>query len=169
VPAEELVRNTRPERLIVLGSTDMLPEVPRWHRGRMVLVGDSAHAPNHSSGQGVSLAVESAVELARCLRDIDDPLAAFAVFEQMRRPRVTKIAAQAAKSNQRKAAGPIAGAVMSLVMRVAVKTFLKPEKMFGWIQGYRIDWDRPVSAATLSIPERQPGPGARGQAAVPVR
>ena len=40
----------------------------------MVLVGDAAHAPNHSSGQGVSLAVESAVELARCLRDIDVPI-----------------------------------------------------------------------------------------------
>ncbi len=35
--------------------------VPHWHRGRMVLVGDSAHAPSHSSGQGASLAVESAV------------------------------------------------------------------------------------------------------------
>jgi 2-polyprenyl-6-methoxyphenol hydroxylase-like FAD-dependent oxidoreductase len=169
VPAEELVRNTRPERLIVLGSTDMLPEVPRWHRGRMVLVGDSAHAPNHSSGQGVSLAVESAVELARCLRDIDDPSAAFAAYEQMRRPRVTKIAAQAARSNQRKAAGPVASAVMSLVMRVAVKTFFKPEKMFGWVQGYRIDWDQPVSAPVRSVPERRPGPAGRGRSAVLVR
>ena len=29
VPAEDLVRNTRPEQLFALGSTDMLPEVPR--------------------------------------------------------------------------------------------------------------------------------------------
>jgi len=147
VPAEELVRNTSPEHLFVLGSTDMLPEVPMWHRGRMVLVGDSAHAPNHSSGQGVSLAVESSVELARCLRDIDDASAAFAAYECLRRPRVTKIAADAARTNQRKAAGPVASAVMSLVMRVAVKTFAKPEKMFGWVHGYRIDWNQPVTAA----------------------
>jgi 2-polyprenyl-6-methoxyphenol hydroxylase-like FAD-dependent oxidoreductase len=153
VPADELVRNTRPERVFVLGSTDMLPEVPHWHRGRMVLVGDSAHAPNHSSGQGVSLAVESAVELARCLRDIADPAAAFAAYEHLRRPRVTRIAAQAARTNQRKAAGPIASALMTLLMRVAVKTFATPEKMFGWVHGYRIDWDQPVAVPGGHAPD----------------
>jgi 2-polyprenyl-6-methoxyphenol hydroxylase-like FAD-dependent oxidoreductase len=145
-PAEALVRSTRPEHLFVLGSTDMLPTVPRWHRGRMVLVGDSAHAPNHSSGQGVSLAVESAVELARCVRDIDDISRAFAAYEHLRRARVTRIAAQAARTNQRKAAGPIASAVLSLVMRVAARTFLTPQRMFGWVYGYTIDWDQPVAA-----------------------
>ncbi len=109
-----------------------------------VLVGDSAHAPNHSSGQGVSLAGESAVELARCLRDIDEPTAAFAAYEQLRRPRVSRIAAQAARTNQHKSAGPIQTAVMSLFMRIASRTFMKPEKMFGWVQGYRISWDEPV-------------------------
>jgi 2-polyprenyl-6-methoxyphenol hydroxylase-like FAD-dependent oxidoreductase len=151
VPAEELVRNTRPERLFVLGSTDMLPEVPHWHRGRIALVGDSAHAPNHSSGQGASLAVESAVELARCLRDIDDISLAFAAYEELRRPRVTRIAAEAARTNQRKAAGPIARAVMSLGMRIAVKTFMTPQKMFGWVHGYKIEWDQSVNAASLSV------------------
>jgi len=140
-PAEDLVRHTRPERLFVLGSTDMLPEVPCWYRGRMVLVGDSAHAPNHSSGQGASLAVESAVELAHCLRDIDDISAAFGAYEQRRRPRVTKIAQEAVRRNRHKAAGPVATAVMNLIMRLAVKTILTPEKMFGWIHGYRINWD----------------------------
>jgi hypothetical protein len=32
--------------------------------------------------------------------------------------------------------GPIAKALMSLVMPIAMKTFLTPEKMFGWC-GYR--------------------------------
>jgi 2-polyprenyl-6-methoxyphenol hydroxylase-like FAD-dependent oxidoreductase len=144
VPAEDLVRHTRPERLFVLGSTDMLPEVPRWHRGRMVLVGDSAHAPNHSSGQGASLAIESAMELARCVRDIQDPSAAFAAYEQLRRPRVTRIAREAAKRNRHKAAGPVVSAIMTLVMRLALKTVMTPEKMFGWVQGYRVRWDERV-------------------------
>ncbi|WP_345599527.1 FAD-dependent monooxygenase [Thermocatellispora tengchongensis] len=43
--------------------------VPHWRRGRMVLVGDAVHAPSNSSGQGAALAIESAVLLARCLRD----------------------------------------------------------------------------------------------------
>ena len=36
----------------------------------MVRVSDSAPAPSSSSGQGASLAIESAIELARCLRDL---------------------------------------------------------------------------------------------------
>jgi len=36
-----------------------------------VLVGDAVHAPSNSTGQGASLAMESAVQLARCLRDTD--------------------------------------------------------------------------------------------------
>ena len=158
VPSEELVRHTNPARLFVLGSTDMLPEVPRWHRGRTVLVGDSAHAPNHSSGQGVSLAIESAVELARCLRDIDDLSVAFVAYERLRRPRVTKIAREAAKRNRHKAAGPIMTAVLSLVMRVAAKTFLTPEKMFGWVYGYRINWDERVIVPADNPVARQPSP-----------
>ena len=154
VPAEQLIAHAIPESVLALGSTDMLPEVPHWRRGRMVLVGDSAHAPNHSSGQGVSLAVESSVELARCLRDIDDPSVAFAAYEQLRRQRVTRIAAQAARANQRKAAGPIASALMTLMMRVAVKTFASPEKMFGWVQGYRIDWDTPIQGYAAQEPTR---------------
>jgi 2-polyprenyl-6-methoxyphenol hydroxylase-like FAD-dependent oxidoreductase len=153
VPSAELVGHTRAENLFVLGSTDMLPTVPRWHRGRMVLVGDAAHAPNHSSGQGVSLAVESAVELARCLRDVEDPSMAFAAYEQLRRPRVTRIAAQAARANQHKAAGPVRGVVMSLFMRLAARTFMTPEKMFGWVQGYTIDWN----ARVLPPPTRPAG------------
>jgi hypothetical protein len=30
-------------------------------------------------------------------------------------------------------------------MPIATRTFLKPEKMFGWTHGYRIDWDEVVT------------------------
>ena len=29
--------------------------------------------------------------------------------------------------------------LMALLAPLAMKTFLKPEKMFGWVHGYRID------------------------------
>jgi 2-polyprenyl-6-methoxyphenol hydroxylase-like FAD-dependent oxidoreductase len=145
VPARDLLRHTSAGELFVLGALDMLPPVTHWHHGRMVLVGDSAHAPNHSSGQGASLAIESAIELARCLRDLPDVPAAFSAYEGLRRPRVTRIAAEAAKTNNRKAAGPLTSALMSLAMPLAAKTFMKPEKMFGWVQGYRINWDEAVT------------------------
>lgn len=145
-PGRDLVAHTRPEDLFVLGAQEALPNVPRWHRGRMVLVGDSAHAPSSSSGQGASLALESALELARCLRDLPDVPTAFQSYERLRRPRVEKIAASAAKTNTRKASGPVAKAVMNVLMPIALRTFLTPERMFGWTHAYRIDWDKVVTA-----------------------
>ena len=72
VPGHQLIRHTSADRLQVLGSLRIMPSLPHWHRGRMVLVGDAAHAPSNTSGQGASLAIESAVQLARCLRDLPD-------------------------------------------------------------------------------------------------
>jgi 2-polyprenyl-6-methoxyphenol hydroxylase-like FAD-dependent oxidoreductase len=145
-PARELLEHTSADRLLIFGQGEILPSVPHWHRGRMVLVGDSAHAPSSSSGQGVSLAVESAVELARCLRDVPDVSTAFRAYERLRRPRVEKVAASAARTNNQKSFGPVASALMSLLMPIAMKTFLKPEKMFGWMHGYRINWDQAITA-----------------------
>jgi hypothetical protein len=31
-------------------------------------------------------------------------------------------------------------------MPIAMKTFLTPEKMFGWMHSYRIDWDEVVTS-----------------------
>ena len=71
-PAAQLINRTDPADLLVVGSMENMPRVPVWSRGRMVLVGDSAHAPSSSSGQGASLAIESAIVLARCLHDLPD-------------------------------------------------------------------------------------------------
>ncbi|WP_232383073.1 FAD-dependent oxidoreductase [Actinomadura violacea] len=133
VPGGALLRHSRAEDLFVLGGIEIMPRVPHWHRGRMVLVGDSAHAPSPSSGQGASLAIESAVELARCLRDLPDPAAAFTAYEELRRPRVEAIAAAAAQTNKEKSAGGPAGPV-------------DPEQMFGFVQRFRVDWDERVTA-----------------------
>lgn len=146
VPGRDLVGHTNADDLFVLGAQEILPSVPHWHRGRMVLVGDSAHAPSSSSGQGASLALESSIELARCLRDVPDVTAAFTAYERLRRPRVEKIAADAAKTNNQKASSPIAKAITNLVMPIAMKTLFKPEKIFGWTHGYRINWDQAVTA-----------------------
>jgi 2-polyprenyl-6-methoxyphenol hydroxylase-like FAD-dependent oxidoreductase len=41
---------------------------PPWHRGRVVLIGDAAHATTPHVGYGAGLAVEDAVVLAELLR-----------------------------------------------------------------------------------------------------
>jgi 2-polyprenyl-6-methoxyphenol hydroxylase-like FAD-dependent oxidoreductase len=146
VPGRDLLRGTADDDLLTFGGMEILPSVPNWYRGRMVLVGDSAHAPSSSSGQGASIAAESAIELARCLRDLPDLGSAFAAFERLRRGRVEKVAAYAAKTNNQKSMRPLATTVMSLLMPIASRTFMKPEKVFGWTHRYRIDWDEPVTA-----------------------
>jgi 2-polyprenyl-6-methoxyphenol hydroxylase-like FAD-dependent oxidoreductase len=139
-PAEELLRHTPADKLLALGSIEIMPSVPSWYRDRMVLIGDSVHAPSPSSGQGASLAIESAVVLARCLRDVSDPVGAFAQYESLRRSRVEKVAARAARTNNSKALGPAAITMMRLMMPLATRTFLTPERSLGPEQRYRIDW-----------------------------
>ena len=81
-PALELIGAT--DELMPLSPIHSIPRLPRWHRERMLVVGDAAHAPSPSSGQGASLAIEDAVVLAACLRDLPDAAAAFARFEAAR-------------------------------------------------------------------------------------
>ena len=146
-PVRALLQRTQAEQLVILGSMEIMPSLPRWHSGRMVLVGDAAHAPSSSSGQGASLAVESAIELARCLRDIADVPSAFAAYERLRRPRVEQVQARAAKTNQGKTLGPVSRTLMRLLMPIATRTFLNAERTLGAEQRHRIEWNELVVPA----------------------
>ncbi|MBL7256275.1 FAD-dependent monooxygenase [Paractinoplanes lichenicola] len=137
-PGAELIAHA--DQLQVTGPLHIMPPVPRWHRGRLVLTGDAVHAPSNSSGQGASLAIESAIVLARCLRDEADVEKAFRTYESLRRPRVEAIAAQAAKVNHAKVPGPVARALLPYVMPVFFRLFGGPDKVLR----YRIDWAEPV-------------------------
>lgn len=57
----------------------------RWHRGRLVLVGDAAHAMSPQLGQGVNMALLDAWSLCRALRDAHDLPLALAHYERERR------------------------------------------------------------------------------------
>lgn len=93
--------------------------MPRWHEGRVCLLGDAAHAMSPSAGQGAALAMEDAMVLARCLRDDADPAGAFAAFERERRPRVDAIARQARRNSNRKLEiGPVAAWIRNRMIGV---------------------------------------------------
>lgn len=109
-----------------------LPPIPTWHRGRVVLTGDAAHATSPSSGQGASLAIEDAIVLARCLRDEKDPLAA---FEHERRPRVERVVAYSRTISNSKAAGPLARVFRDLMMPI----FLKRAASNDWMYRYHLE------------------------------
>lgn len=140
-PGAALVEAT--ESILPMSPIHTLPRLPRWHRGRMVVLGDAAHAPSPSSGQGASLSIEDAVVLARCLRDRPDPPSAYARFESLRRPRVERIVKQAARVNNSKAAGPVARVVRDAVLPLVLKA-AGDSKALRETYGYRVDWNAPA-------------------------
>jgi FAD-dependent urate hydroxylase len=146
-PAAQLISRTDPSDLLIVGSMENMPRVPVWSRGRMVLVGDSAHAPSSSSGQGASLAIESAIVLARCLRDLPRDQA-LASYETLRRPRVERVIKQTTRKNSSKTAGPAGRVLFALAMKIFTK-LAKPQKM-AWMFDYRIDWDAPAAPAATA-------------------
>jgi 2-polyprenyl-6-methoxyphenol hydroxylase-like FAD-dependent oxidoreductase len=145
LPALAMLDRIREDELVNVGGMEDLPNVPVWHRGRIVLVGDAAHATSPSSGQGASIAIESAIELARCLRDLPTIQQAFQVYEASRRPRVEKIIKAGERVNNNKAAGPVGRFIRDVTFPIAMRTFFSPEKMFGWIHRYTIDWNAKVT------------------------
>ncbi len=60
--------------------------MPGWHRGRVVLLGDAAHAVSLLAGQGASLAVAGAFVLAEQLRRTGSVETALDRYEQVWRP-----------------------------------------------------------------------------------
>ncbi|MFC4946148.1 FAD-dependent oxidoreductase [Pseudonocardia sp. GCM10023141] len=146
-PAAALVAST-PGELVGRATYDM-PPVRHWHRDRMVIIGDAAHATSPSSGQGASLAIEDAVQLARCLRDVPGTAAAFAAYESLRRTRVEKVVAAGRRTSNAKAAGPIGRALRDAVLPLVLRRVGSGP---GWVHEHHIDWDAPV-VPSRSSPE----------------
>ena len=64
----------------------------QWTKDRVTLLGDSAHAMLATFGQGANMAFEDAYVLAQWLRaSADDPDAALAGYEAVRKPRATRV------------------------------------------------------------------------------
>jgi 2-polyprenyl-6-methoxyphenol hydroxylase-like FAD-dependent oxidoreductase len=121
------------------------PRVPVWRNDRMVIIGDAAHATSPSSGQGASQAIEDAVVLAKCLRDIADPGEAFAAYEKLRRERVEKVVAQGRRNGTGKAPGAFGRWVRDLVLPPIMRGIAKRNSL-AWMFDYRIDWAEKVAA-----------------------
>ncbi|MGH9310243.1 MAG: FAD-dependent oxidoreductase [Vicinamibacterales bacterium] len=129
-----------------------LPAVPRWHDDRMVLAGDAAHATSPSSGQGASIAIEDALVLAKCLRDVARPKDAFAEYVALRRSRVERIVRYSSSVGRTKTAGPVARRVRDLVMPLALKWFASASAQ-SWMYSYHIDWNDRIAARPASASE----------------
>lgn len=125
-----------------------IPSIPHWHRERMVIIGDAAHATSPASGQGASMAIEDGVELARCLRDLPNPRRAFSAFEALRRARVERVVDTGNRWSSSKAVGPIGRVVRDLILPFMVRYYSGDGgASLSWMHHYHIDWDEPVTTS----------------------
>jgi FAD-dependent urate hydroxylase len=146
-PARELIDAGSLQ--LAADNTHDLPSVPVWHKAPIIILGDAAHAPSPSSGQGASVALEDGVVLAKCLRDLPGIESAFTAFERIRRRRVERIVAQGARSSSSKAAGPV-GRVLRDLLLPFVFRHVVTAKSVAWMYDYHIDWNSRVALTEQS-------------------
>jgi 2-polyprenyl-6-methoxyphenol hydroxylase-like FAD-dependent oxidoreductase len=141
-PAVELIESGKLE--LAADNTHDLGHVPTWHRGPVVIIGDAAHAPAPSSGQGASMAIEDAIVLARSLRDQPVIHEALKAYEEQRRQRVEKIVAWGARGSSHKTPGPAGRLTRDLMLPLLFK-YAITEKSTGWMYDYRVRLDQSVT------------------------
>jgi 2-polyprenyl-6-methoxyphenol hydroxylase-like FAD-dependent oxidoreductase len=107
------------EDAILRNDVYYLEPLPRWSEGRIVLVGDAAHATTPGVGQGAAQAIEDAVVLADRLAAGGDLAIALAEYEAIRRPRaeaVLKLSRRVDKAAQ--LASPLAWRFRNAILRL---------------------------------------------------
>jgi len=97
---EHTYRNAHPAMRALIAMMDLRwrrsiadrDPVRHWHKGRIVLLGDAAHAPLQSLAQGAGMAIEDGQCLAELIHAADDDFsAAFRRFEAARLLRTARV------------------------------------------------------------------------------
>ena len=99
-PVRELIEATDEEAIRRDDLFDREPLSARWGVGRVTLLGDAAHPITPNLGQGACQAIEDAVVLARCLREVDGVADALRRYEELRAARTARIVRQSRRIGQ---------------------------------------------------------------------
>ena len=119
-----------------------MPLIDNWHKERICLIGDAAHAPSSKAGQGASMALEDAIIIAKCLRDIPDPPQAFATFESLRKPRVEALFRKTRKSTDSRTPRTVVGRfIADLFLPIDLKIANQTTRR---MYNYHVNWDELV-------------------------
>jgi 2-polyprenyl-6-methoxyphenol hydroxylase-like FAD-dependent oxidoreductase len=89
-PIPEIVGATAPQAVIQIDIQDIAPVNPLG-TGRVVLIGDAAHAMTPNLGQGGAQAVEDAYALAECIGRYAEPALAISEYQKRRWRKVSRI------------------------------------------------------------------------------
>ncbi|MDQ8033994.1 MAG: FAD-dependent monooxygenase [Bordetella sp.] len=93
-PVATIIRATPAHAIRLIAVHDLEP-LQTWYRANVLLVGDAAHAPLPTSGQGACQALEDAWHLARCLGGAAAGLdAVFQAFSSARGLKTARLAEQ---------------------------------------------------------------------------
>jgi FAD-dependent urate hydroxylase len=142
MPVADIVRAT-PDLPAPFLNCD-LPTVTRWHRDRMIVIGDAAHAASPTSGSGASIAMEDAVTLAKCLRDAASVDDAFIAYEAARRERVEAVVAHGKRNIEGNLLGPVRRALRDYFIARTFKKVVNEGRKPLWTHDHHIDWSTPV-------------------------
>ena len=134
IPTVAAIAATDDEQITATGCY-ALPTLPTWHHGRMTLAGDALHVASPVTTQGASMAIEDAVVLAKCLRDLPDTSAAFHGYEQLRRERVERVVASG-----RRPIGPRQPGLVWLLLRDLAVARRARRPGVDWLHLHHIDW-----------------------------
>lgn len=148
-PAVDLIRAGELE--LAADNTFDLGHVPVWHRGPIVIVGDAAHAPSPTSGQGASMAAEDGVIMAKALRDAETIPAALAAYEASRRERVEKIVAWGARGSSAKVPGRFGRILRDAFLRLVFR-YMVTDRSMAWQFDYRVERAQPPRGDRTSTP-----------------
>lgn len=121
-----------------------VPTTPQWHRGPLVLMGDAAHATSPSAGQGASMALEDAIVLAKCLRDLPSLDDAFAAYEGLRRMRVERVVRLSRQRGNNKAAPHAVARWFRDLLLPFVLKIVANRTALDWLYGYTVDWNTAI-------------------------
>ncbi|MER2999136.1 FAD-dependent monooxygenase [Pontibacter populi] len=89
-PVEMVLASTTPDQIIWNDIADLEP-LKHFVYGRVVLLGDAAHATTPNMGQGACQAIEDAVVLAQCLKQEPELAVALKKYEKRRKARTAKV------------------------------------------------------------------------------
>lgn len=122
---------------------ERLPKPPARYQDRAALIGDAC-AMTGRIGAGTAMAMEDAVVLAKCLRDVTEPESAFAAYQALRTPRVDKVVKWGERNAKPVRVRTPWGMHVRDLFGPLVLKWLPSVASMDWLYGHHIDWSEPV-------------------------